>query len=95
MGVEQIQSGTGREHISIRGGSLFVSKIKKGSVVGGAYVDCQCNDVDNATPASDLSHLDELSPSSHLTQSETVHSPNHTDHITQTTNGQTGTIQSD
>ncbi len=55
---ELIQSGTGREHISIRGGSLFVSKIKKGSVVTClcAYVEYECNDdVDNATPTSESS----------------------------------------
>ncbi len=38
-----IQSGNGREQISIRGGSLFVNKIKKGSVVSGAYVEYECN----------------------------------------------------
>ena len=66
---ELIQSGTRREHISIRGGSLFVKKIKKGSVVSGAYVEYEeCNDVDNAFSdgeQSQSSHRDVLSPSSH------------------------------
>ena len=62
-----LQSGTRREHISIRGGSLFVKKIKKGSVVSGAYAEYECNDVDNASSVGEQSHhLDVLSPSSHL-----------------------------
>ena len=66
---ELIQSGTWREHDSIRGGSLFVKNIKKGSVVSGAYVEYECNDVDNASSVgeqSQSSHLDVLSPSPHL-----------------------------
>ncbi len=36
-------------------------------------------------------HLDDLN---HSTQTETVQSPNHTDYITQTTDGQTDAVQS-
>lgn len=51
----------------------------------------------NATPASDQSHRDGLSPTSHLDliHSETDQSPNHTDDLNHTTDDQTDTVQSD
>ena len=75
-----IQSGSRREHItrSIRGGSLFENKIKKGSVkrgsvVSGENVDCvssdNVSDIVNVTPVVvtglRLSHLNLMS-SRHL-----------------------------